>query len=184
MFDVTYKLTDFFFDKKAIVDKLSSGERRAMVKIGSHIRRAARSAIRKRKRSSLPGSPPSSHTSSKVATLRNILFGYEPSKHTVVVGPVLLSRLSRRRAFYLPKPGVRGRDAQGRFTLKSDGGVWIANFEPSRTSPALMEFGGTARATLDGTSSVLRYAARPFMGPALEQERKSGKLIDAWRNLL
>ena len=184
MSDVTYKLTDFFFDKQAVADRLNAAEQKAMAKIGAFIRRSAQKSIRRRKSFSVPGSPPSAHSTDKVATLKNILFGYDPSSHSVSVGPVLLRMNRKRRAFFLEKSKrmVRKRDARGIKEL--EGGIWIKDIEPSRPVTALAEFGGTARATIDDQSTTLNFRARPFMAPALERERTNGKLIEAWREIL
>ena len=65
-----------------------------MSKIGAYIRRTARSSIRRRKRISKPGSPPSSQT----GRLKKIIFQYRKSTDSVIVGP---------QAFNTPKiPGV------------------------------------------------------------------------------
>lgn len=160
---VDYRIKDFFFDRKAIMDKMSGAERKAMSKIGAFIRKSARQSQKSRKDVAAPGSPPSVHTDSKVYTLKNILFGYEPINHRVVIGPVLLSRFDRTR------------ESGGNNTLvKADS-----------TVPALHEFGGTATLLFpSGNERRARYAPHPFMGPALDRERKNGKLLDAWRDLL
>ena len=60
-------------------------------KFGAFVRERARTSIRKRKGTSGPGSPPSSHT----GLLRDkILFLVEPEAHNVVIGPMLLNKVS------------------------------------------------------------------------------------------
>jgi hypothetical protein len=97
---------------------------------GSFIRTSARSSLRRRKRSSPPGEPPSVHSRDRVATLKNIWFVFDPGARSVVVGPLKLSgsrleggdratvpalhelggsafvgkRQRRRRARYAPRP--------------------------------------------------------------------------------
>ncbi len=181
MFQLTFEAKRFFFDPLAVQDRLSKREARAMSKIGAFIRRDARQSIKRRKSVSPPGSPPSAH--SPDPSLKTILFAYEPSKHTVVVGPVLLRGRGRKRKFFLENVASRKRDSQGRFQ-RSEQGVWIANIEIDGTSPALHEFGGTGRATIDDQPVTLKWEPRPFMGPALNRQTKNSKLIDAWRELL
>jgi len=184
MFEVDYNITNFFFDRLAVENRLAAKERRAMSKIGAFIRTSARSSIKRRRRPSAPGSPPNAHSKDRVVTLKNILFGYDPSSHSVVAGPVLLNRSTRKKAYFLEKSGrmMNVKDARGIKEL--EGGVWVENIEPSKPITAMTEFGGTASATIDDQSATLNFRARPFMGPALERERKNGKLLEAWKNLL
>jgi hypothetical protein len=79
----------FFFDRKLVMDKMGEATRRALSKAGAFIRTRARTSIRKRKKISKPGSPPSSH----VGTLKKLLFfGYDPSAKSVVVGPAAFGK--------------------------------------------------------------------------------------------
>lgn len=92
---IRFEITKLFFDKKAVRDKVDAGTRRVLSKFGAFVRRTARSSIRKRKKTSPPGSPPSSH----IGLLKKfILFGYEPAKRSVVIGPVRLTQKGRGEA--------------------------------------------------------------------------------------
>ncbi len=182
MFEVTYKLTDFFFDRLAVQDLISRKERRAMSKIGSYVRRGARSSLRPGKRPSNPGDPPRVHTKSRTASIKNILFGYDPSKHSVVIGPVRLRR-RQSKGFYLTSKGGRGRDSKGRFTSKAKYGAWISDIKNDKPVSSLMEFGGSLRAKVNNEDRTLHYSPRPFMKPALDREANNGKLIQAWKAL-
>jgi hypothetical protein len=77
-----------FFDRAKVTSGTDRAQRRVLSKFGAFVRRGARSSIRKRKRSSAPGSPPSSHTG---RLKRHIYFLYEPQRRSVIIGPVLLS---------------------------------------------------------------------------------------------
>jgi hypothetical protein len=165
MFGVTYKIKGQFFDRLPVQKMMADHERRALSRIGAFIRRRARSSIRRRKRTSSPGQPPSAHSTDKVATLKNILFGYDSSKKSVVVGPVLLNQFNHD---------------------------WIAGVG-SISIPELMEHGGvltiSEKSTDDGKTWWRRnqrrripspgerwrrrrakYRARPYMRPALQKE--------------
>lgn len=76
--------TSTFFDRDKVLDKMNREERRLLSKAGAFVRRRSRSSIRKRKKPSAPGKPPSSHTG---RYKRSILFGYDKSKRSVVIGP-------------------------------------------------------------------------------------------------
>ena len=109
-----------FFDQAKVGRAMSKAERRVLSKFGAYVRRSARSSIRKRKRVSQPGSPPSSHTG---LLKKFIFFLYEPTRRSVIIGPVLLGkgtdaprllehggsavrrkRKKRVRATYRPRP--------------------------------------------------------------------------------
>lgn len=86
MFDARVK--KLFFDRAAVTNAVDRATRRVLSKFGSFVRTAARSSIRKRKRTSAYGQPPSSHTG---LLKRGILFSYEPNKKTVVIGAARFS---------------------------------------------------------------------------------------------
>lgn len=82
---IDLRLKRMFFDRPRVQRAVDRGRRQALSKAGAFIRQRARSSIRKRKRSSRPGQPPSSHTG---LLRRFILFGYDRQRDSVVVGPV------------------------------------------------------------------------------------------------
>lgn len=73
-----------FFDRDAVLKKVDSEERRLLSRAGAFVRTTARQSIRKRKRVSEPGKPPSSHTG---FYKKSILFGYDKRNRSVVIGP-------------------------------------------------------------------------------------------------
>lgn len=79
----------FFFDRAAVERAVDNGTRRALSRFGSFVRQRARTSIRKRKATSKPGSPPSSHEGS---LRRLILFAYDPSRKSVVIGATPFKR--------------------------------------------------------------------------------------------
>ena len=86
---IRFEIKQLFFDTKAVRSKLDAATRRVLSKFGAFVRRGARSSIRKRKRTSAPGEPPSSHTG---LLRRFIFFGYDPTKRSVVIGPARLNQ--------------------------------------------------------------------------------------------
>ena len=86
MFRMKTISVDMFFDSKRIVRAVDAVKRKNLSKAGAYVRTAAKSSIRKRKRVSMPGQPPSSHT----GLLRKIFFGYDMARKSVVVGPMHL----------------------------------------------------------------------------------------------
>jgi len=78
-----------FFDRKAITAAVDKATRRVLSRFGAFVRRGAKSSIRKRKRISAPGEPPSSHTG---LLRRFIFFGYDRERRSVVIGPARLNQ--------------------------------------------------------------------------------------------
>jgi len=78
-----------FFDSKKVMRSADRATRRVLSRFGAYVRRSAKSSIRKRKRVSAPGQPPSSHTG---LLKKFIFFAYDPDEKNVVIGPVRLSR--------------------------------------------------------------------------------------------
>ncbi len=77
-----------FFDRGTVQSAADRTTKRVFSRFGAFVRTRARSSIRKRKRVSTPGQPPSSH----VGTLKKfIFFGFDPIKRSVVIGPVPIS---------------------------------------------------------------------------------------------
>ena len=167
MVTVSFQMKDLFFDRQSVIDRVKKANRRALSKVGAFIRRRARSSLRRRKKPSAAGSPPSVHSRDAVATLKNILFAYEPQSESVVIGPVRLNQ----RILLGPELG-------------------------SGTVPQVHEFGAAVkirevkvgRKWLSGRRRVrpgqpvrvrsAKYSPRPFMGPALEAE--ADHIPDAW----
>ena len=150
MFGVVTK--QMFFDRRKVQSKTDSAARRVLSKFGAFVRRAARSSIRTRKRVSAPGEPPSSHTG---LLKKFIFFGYDRGRQSVVIGPQRLNQ----------KVG---------------------------DAPQALEYGGTATVVEGLRPSArsgrggkrkkrrVKIAARPYMGPAFEQEKP--KLPAMWAN--
>lgn len=189
-FAVDLGLRDFFFDRAAVLDRLSEANHKALSKSGAFVRRRARTRLRRRKRVSGPGESPSVHTTDRTATLKNILFALDPSSDSVVIGPVRLNQVNNAQ---LP---------DGSFAIRG-------------TVPELLEFGGAARIfewDLQGNGDWSRadrrftrtlarwknqgvlhqrtrirratYAPRPFMGPALAAAAESGEIASGWSGVL
>lgn len=101
-----------FFDRPAIANALDAGAKRALSKFGAFVRTRARTSIRKRKKISEPGKPPSSHEGS----LRKlILFGYDTGRKSVVVGPIAFKKGEAPALLEYGGPAVRtGKDGNRR----------------------------------------------------------------------
>jgi len=141
---IRFEIKHLFFDTKKVRRSVDRATRRVLSKFGAFVRRGAKSSIRKRKRASAPGEPPSSHTG---LLRRFIFFGYDRSARSVVIGP-------------------------GRLNQKIG------------DAPHALEHGGTST-VIEGLRGKrkkrrVKMAARPYMGPAFEQEKP--KLAAMWRD--
>jgi hypothetical protein len=166
-FAVTMRMKDFFFDRQVIKDRMSTANRKAIAKVGAFIRRRARSSLRRRRKSSQPGRPPSVHTADSVATLKNILFAYEPQAEALVIGPVKLNHkaLLGPQLGDLTVPQVQEFGATVRVREAKVGKQW-------RTGVRRVRRGQPVRVR------SVSYPERPFMGPALEAEQDH--IPDTW----
>lgn len=128
MSTVSFESKKLFFDRQIVIDAVGRATAHNLSKAGAFVQRRARSSLRRRKRTSEPGSPPSVHSRDPVATLKNIWFVFDPQNTSVVVGPLKLNQSSlvgssqptvpalheyggtalvgkrRRRARYAPRP--------------------------------------------------------------------------------
>jgi hypothetical protein len=86
------KINSLFFDQPAVVRTTDRATRRVFSRFGAFVRRSARSSIRRRKRTSSPGQPPTSRTG---LLKRFIFFGFDPTKRSVVIGPARLNGSGR-----------------------------------------------------------------------------------------
>lgn len=127
-----------FFDPKKITDPAERAQLKMLAKHGAYVRRKAKSMIRRRKRVSSPGEPPSSHS----GELRNFIFFFvEKADKNVITGPILLNS---KRNNSPPNPSLleHGGDAVRR-----------------RWNAKKREW---------GEARGVHYEPRPFMAPAQE----------------
>ncbi len=104
------KVTHLFFDSPKVIRSVDKSTRRVLSRFGAFVRRTAKQSIRKRKKPSPPGRPPSSHTG---LLKRFIFLGYDRQKDSVVIGPTQLTDNNRGNAPSLLEYG-------GRTTLKAN----------------------------------------------------------------
>ena len=77
-----------FFDRKKVERSADRATLRVLSRFGAYVRKTARESIRKRKRASSPGEPPSSHTG---LLKRFIFFVFDRAKRSVIIGPTRLA---------------------------------------------------------------------------------------------
>lgn len=166
---ITAKFKLDFFDAKKVLDKVDAATRRAMSKAGAYVRTAARSSMRRRKKASAPGQPPSVHK----GQLKNLLFfSYDQRTKSVVIGPV---KFARGEAPNLEEFG--GSATRARRVIaprrKADPAQAAAFRRRPRTQNPI-------RTSVPTTNYSAKYPPRPFMGPALAKE--APKFSGLWAN--
>lgn len=188
MFAVSYDMKDFFFDRRAVTSRVDIAERQVLSKQGAFVRRRARTQILRRSASkgsrasvkrlrggkaskvqavARPGSPPIVRSKSKVETLRNILFGYNPSSHSVFIGPVGLNK----------KP-VSSSASTIPQLMEKGGTAGVFQWKPDRSN--VWSLGNVRRPGVSTRIAKGRYANHPFMGPALDAEVAAGTIAGPW----
>lgn len=163
------KLNQFkksFFDRQKVKTKAEKVRLKNLSKCGAFVRTIARSSLRHRKKTSNPGQTPSVHTKHPFATLKNILFGYDPQSKGVVVGPVAVNGNKQDVPRLMEKGGIARR---------------FAKYVPSKTKTGRVKKKGVEVVRLKNARSV-SYDARPFMWPALKKEK--AKFAKVWKNTI
>ena len=89
------KVKQLFFDSPKVLKAVDKATRKTLSRFGAFVRRTARGSIRKRKKTSAPGKPPTSQTG---ILKRFIFFSYEPNRKSVVIGPMRLTGSDRGEA--------------------------------------------------------------------------------------
>jgi len=142
-----------FFDARKVQLAVETGMRKKMARFGAFVRTSAKSSLRKRKGISKPGTTPTSWT----GLLRKfILFSYDASSKSVVIGPVPFSSNAT-----VPRLLEEGGTVQG------DGReIWITN-DVGRDAAGKFVSGGRTKKKLEGT---IVYEPRPYMKPARDRE--------------
>lgn len=85
---LTIQVKKAFFDREAVIKRVDRARRSSLSRVGGFTRTTAKRSIRKRKRSSLAGQPPSSHSGELKG---GIFFSFDQRTDSVVVGPVPFS---------------------------------------------------------------------------------------------
>lgn len=170
-FEIAMQMKHFFFDRQTVIDRMGRASRKALSKAGAFIRTRARSSLRRRKKPSPPGSPPSVHSRDSVATLKNILFAFGPHEQSLIVGPVKLNQREQdwitMGATTVPQIHEFGAVVNIHEMSRNKGKTWWRR--DKRRNPRPWEIYRVRKAV---------YRPRPFMGPALEAEQDH--IPDAW----
>lgn len=93
---VSIGISNLFFDRQFVIESVNEKTRKALSHIGGLVRTIARRSIRKRKKESEPGQPPSSHSGLLRGTGSGpgIYYAFDPVHTSVVIGPTPLNQIS------------------------------------------------------------------------------------------
>lgn len=171
MIGVTYKLKDMFFDRLAVTARLGEDRAKFLRNAGGWIRTTAIRSMRrvgKKGKPSKPGTPPKFHGNEQFS-LRTILYGFN-GIDSVIIGPIKGNQ----------KSYASGVLATGTVpNLHEFGGV--AGIREKRVGMSWQPMG--KRKPRPGQPTRVRKAnfpARPFMKPAGDKAKASGKFKQLW----
>lgn len=165
MFATSIKLR-YFFDRPEVIARLQQKERKVLSGTGAFARLAIKRSMRpggKSQFNSKPGEPPRYQTK----LLRDhILFAFDETKNSVVVGPRVLNG---RKARYIP-------------ALLQFGGDTVVD---EKVLVATIKLRGRGRKQLwqpTGRRLKVRIAPRPYVGPAARATWTP--ILNKWRQLI
>jgi hypothetical protein len=189
---VAAKVTKYFFDRRAVIDRIGRAKAAVLSKAGAYIRRAAKGKIRYAKSPSKPGNPPHAHQSQKGgkdSPLRELIyFAYDDRTNSVVIGPMpfhgtpIVPRVLElggtapghknplRRIRRVGNGGeIRLDGPAGRTTKKNRFGAMVT-YTKLQTQ-AQVDRANRLQEVLYGPLEIgpVSIAARPYMGPALQE---------------
>ena len=183
---------NYFFDRANVKAQLTAKERAAMSKIGAYMRRTMRSIMRpstKPNPHSMPGQPPR-HSAGLIR--KSIDFHYSPWRHSVIVGPGLISTNSEVKPIgktipqLLDEGGLassgehyvlRDRETGRIMSLASRGAQLIMRGNAYKKSKGKK----TARYHLmKMKAGPKRFKARPFRQPTMDANLNKPQLQAAW----
>ncbi len=143
-----------FFDRSAVMNSVDRARLKGLSKFGAFVRTTARSSMRKRRKVSLPGQPPSVHEGS---VKRLLYFSYDSNSRSTVVGPVMFQGKGRRIqpvGQTVPQTLEDGGTIRVQ-EVQLSGGLWVGASEKLLAA-------SRARRT-----RIATIKPRPFMKPAL-----------------
>jgi hypothetical protein len=150
-----------FFDSAKVLTAVGAAKRKALSKAGAFVRQRSRSSIRRRKKVSPPGKPPSAHK----GQIKLIYFGYDEQTGSVVVGPIPFA--AKAGTAVVPDLLERG----GLTTVKDKRSASGRKARSKKQADAYRQLIKLGRIVPPQRPlRLIAFAARPFMVPAMEAE--------------
>jgi len=185
MYPKIFKIkTSMFFNRQEVMAKLDKSTLVALRGAGALIRKTARRSLRPRKdpdKSSQPGTPPYSHTGK---LRRSILFGLDPNRESVVIGPsatfgntgipglhefggthTIKARIDSRAIVVGETARIGNREFEVRTMAEAQAIAKFYNKALKYRKGRQKYYATASRKTYSTTTAT--YPARPYMLPAL-----------------
>jgi|SRR5699024_8409833 len=167
---------DLFFDRAKVLAEIDRQTAKVLSRFGGFVRKTARRSIRRRKKVSEPGQPPSAHSDE----IKNILYYYDRFRQSIIIGPVGLNS-SPYGGVTVPQLLEEGGDVTTQF--------WLGKKTKKRGKPAEITWLNPNKVTghinkaiyfhaSDAPKVKAHYEARPFMQPAFDEWLE--KLDEFW----
>lgn len=193
----SFRVTDYFFDRKAVIDDIGRRAATVLNRFGGRVKIFDKRSQRKRNGPSAPGSPPHAH---KRPLLRDKTYHfYDKVNRSVVVGPAKLPGAKRDAPRALEHgDGPRVLNSKRRNLGIGDGGIFAIDVKKTKTVKAVYDKKGKKRYVRFAklrTERMVRHAmkleeiiygslyvrvkARPHTHPALNRLLPS--LPSLWR---
>lgn len=189
MIEVATNVTRLFFDKKHVQDRLGKAKAKAMGRSLAYIQRTAQNSMRRRKKASDPGDPPSRHFGGRDQGLGRIWFFYEEQAERGIVGPIKF-RSGMRSNWIMPRPvpstlefgaSVLSKtfayDSKWRRISKDGTVTYYTPTGKRKTRKAKPRY---YRSHPAAPTRRVTIAFRPFMSHALLKAVDKGKVIGEW----
>lgn len=151
----TLKVTQQFFDRKAVRDAVGKEAAAGLSKFGSYVRQRARSSMRpggKKGKTAAKGQPPRTHRGD---LKRLLFFSWDPETRSVVVGPTPFAK------------GIAPNVLEFGGTVPGGGRTIRVRRDLGRDAAGRFASGGFDKVVLNG---AVHYSGNPYMRPALEAE--------------
>jgi len=168
---LSYRLKGVTVKPSNVTRPLDKAIRRQLYNFGSFVRQTARRSLRKRKKSSEEGKPPSMHEGT---IKRKLIYAVDELNKNVVIGPTLWSR----KAAHIVEHG-------GDFVVNLI--PWWVLTDPRERVALKRRLNRAGNSGLERRFRVkrrIKYKARPFMRPAFEKEITSAKLKNWFQDIL
>lgn len=177
---VTIQAKDFFFDRPVVERAVDKATHRALSRSLAFVRKSQKSSIRRRKKPSEPGKPPSAHSRDPVASVKNILFAYDRRSKYGIVGMVNLN--GRRSMVQSSKELPELLEFGGPMTITEIQSSWSGSWWAP--SPRALKTIARKYPGVNKRKRNARMRPRPSAGPALEREAAAGNILSPWANVV
>lgn len=154
-----------FLNTERVRAAMARGKKRGLGKFGGRLRLRSKHSIRKRKKSSPPGEPPSAHQS---GGLRLIFYAWDDRTESVVVGPINFKSKNIGEGV-VPKLLETGGEITRAVPVKNEKGR-IASDAQKAAFVRKIKDGSIVVPDRLRKSMTFHYRGNPYMNPAYEDE--------------